>query len=57
MCIGKLILSEFHIRELLLEGNYRIDKREPLAALLVEYNNIMNIYFRCSVLLFTALRS
>jgi hypothetical protein len=44
MCIGKLFLSEFHLREMLLEGNYRMDKRVPLAALLVEYNNIMNIH-------------
>jgi hypothetical protein len=56
MCIGKLLLSEFHLRELLLEGNYRMDKRVPLAALLVECNNITNIYFHCSVLLFTALQ-
>jgi hypothetical protein len=57
MCTGKLLLSEFQLRELLLEGNYRMDKRAPLDALLVEYNNIMNIYFHCSAFLFTALQS
>jgi hypothetical protein len=56
MCTGKLLLSEFRLRELLLEGNYRMDKRVLLAALLVEYNIIMNVYFHCSVLLFTALQ-
>jgi hypothetical protein len=56
MCIGKMLLSEFRLRELLLEGNYPMDKRVLLAVILVEYNIIMNVYFHCSVLLFTALQ-
>ena len=35
MRIGKLLLSEFNLKELILESNYQIDQGVPLLTLLV----------------------